>query len=88
MDLSEINHLANLSRLKLSPAEAENYAQKLTAIFEYVQKINQINTDHILPMAHAIPLALQFDHLRKDLGFEINSDQKNCFLNLSNQYIR
>ncbi len=85
MDLSEINRLANLSRLKLSPEEAENYAQKLTAIFQYIQKINQINTDAILPMAHAIPLELEFNSLREDLGFEISQDQKNLFLNLSSQ---
>ncbi len=85
MDLSEINHLAKLARLKLSPEEAENYAQKLTAIFQYTQKINQINTENISPMSHAIPLELNQETLRPDLNHLNNLSKldKNIYLNLS-----
>ena len=85
MNLSDIKQLANLAQLGLSPDESLRYAEKLTAIFAYVQKIDQINTDSILPMAHPIPLELKFNQLREDVGHPINQDQKDLFLNLSLQ---
>jgi aspartyl-tRNA(Asn)/glutamyl-tRNA(Gln) amidotransferase subunit C len=48
--------VAHLARLELSAAELETMTRQLSAIVEYVNKLQQVNTDGVEPLAHALPV--------------------------------
>lgn len=45
MTKDEVLHLAALSRIKLTEAEAETFTQEIDAILEYVSAVNEIVAD-------------------------------------------
>ncbi|MFQ5456997.1 MAG: Asp-tRNA(Asn)/Glu-tRNA(Gln) amidotransferase subunit GatC [Myxococcota bacterium] len=56
----EVLHVATLARLRLSEEEVETYARQLDAILSYVDKLEELDTKDIEPMAHVIPLETPF----------------------------
>jgi len=49
----EVEHVANLARLKLNDAEAERYTRDLNAILAFAAKLNELDTSDVLPTSHA-----------------------------------
>ena len=62
MSISEkdVEHIAYLARLELSPQEKILFTKQLGNILEYAQKINHLDTGGINPTAHAIPIETLF----------------------------
>jgi aspartyl-tRNA(Asn)/glutamyl-tRNA(Gln) amidotransferase subunit C len=50
----DVAKVALLSRLKLSDAELDLMTSQLVAILDYVERLSEVNTDGIEPMAHAV----------------------------------
>ena len=50
----EVRWVAELARLELSDAELETMTRQLGAIVEYVNQLQQVNTDGVEPLAHAL----------------------------------
>ena len=61
----DVQYVAQLARLALSPEEQEKLSGQLGHVLEYVGKLEEIDVKGIDPTAHAIPLA---NVLRKDLS--------------------
>jgi aspartyl-tRNA(Asn)/glutamyl-tRNA(Gln) amidotransferase subunit C len=72
LDEAQIRKVAKLSRLDLSDAEVEEFAGQLSSILDYVEKMNELNTDGIEPLAHCLPIANVFreDNVKESLGTE------------------
>lgn len=51
----EIKKIAHLARLNISDSEIESYVSKISQIIDWVEQINQADTDSVLPMAHPLP---------------------------------
>ena len=49
----EVEKVAHLSRLALSPAELGEMTTQLAAILSYVALLDEVDTDGVEPMAHA-----------------------------------
>lgn len=47
----EIKHVAELSRLSLTPAEEEKFRVQLDSILKYVSQLNEVDTKKIEPTA-------------------------------------
>lgn len=45
--LDDVRHMAKLANISLSDTEAERYAQELTAILSYVDRLQGINTTSV-----------------------------------------
>ena len=60
IDLQEIYQVARLARLKVTAEEAERLAAQLNRILAYMDKLNELETTAIEPMAHALPLTNAF----------------------------
>jgi aspartyl-tRNA(Asn)/glutamyl-tRNA(Gln) amidotransferase subunit C len=60
----EVLHVAELARLSLSPEEIELFTVQLNEILEYVEKLQELDTSGVAPLAHVIPL---FNVFREDL---------------------
>ncbi len=52
----QVRWVAHLARLDLSEAELETMTRQLSAILEYVDQLQRINTDHVGPLAHPLPI--------------------------------
>jgi len=55
LTLAEVEHIAQLARLKLTPAEKELYRAQLSAILEYAARLQKLDTSGIPPTASVLP---------------------------------
>ena len=51
-----INHVANLARLALTPEEKAQFARQLGDVLAYIEQLKQVDVSHVEPMAHAFPV--------------------------------
>ena len=56
LSLEEVEHVANLARLGLTDEEKELYREQLSAILEYAEMLNAVDTSAIAPTASVLPL--------------------------------
>ena len=56
IDEDRVRHIATLSRLELSDEEVAAFSGQLSAILEYVEQLNRLDTDDVEPTAHPLPL--------------------------------
>jgi len=72
IDRDVVKKVAKLSRLELSDAEVEEFTGQLRAILEYVEKMNELDTADVEPLAHCLAISnvLRADEARESLGTE------------------
>ena len=52
----QVEHVAHLARLKLMEEEIERYREQLSAVLEYIEMLNEVDTTAIPPTATVLPL--------------------------------
>ncbi len=52
----EVEYVARLARLRLSEEEKERFTHQLDQILEYVQQLNQLDTENVPPTSHVLAL--------------------------------
>jgi len=72
IDQAQVRKVARLSRLDLTEAEVEEFTGQLSAILDYVEKMNELDTDNVEPLAHCLPISNVFraDSVEESLGTE------------------
>ena len=72
IDQDQVRKVAKLSRLDLSDAEVEEFTGQLSAILGYVEKMNELDTENVEPLAHCLPVHNVFreDQVKPSLGSE------------------
>ncbi len=70
LDESQVRKVARLSRLELTDAEVEEFTGQLSAILDYVEKMNELDTESVEPLAHCLPISNVFrqDRVKKSLA--------------------
>ena len=63
MDLKTIKHIAKLSRISLEDEKAKKLTTDLSSIFEFIEKLNELNTKDVEPLTSIAETTLKF---RKD----------------------
>lgn len=53
-----------LSKLKIAPAERERTMTEMEKLLAYVEKLNEVDTEGVLPLSHGEPAG---DGLREDI---------------------
>jgi aspartyl-tRNA(Asn)/glutamyl-tRNA(Gln) amidotransferase subunit C len=56
IDETQVRHIAMLSRLELTDREVAAFTEQLSAILQYVEQLNQLDTEGVEPTAHPLPL--------------------------------
>ncbi len=51
---AEVQHVAMLARLKLTPAEVADFASQLGRMLDYFQVLNEVDTEDVEPMSYAV----------------------------------
>ncbi len=54
--IKQIEQVASLSRIKLTDEEKGIFREQLTDILGYIEKLNELDTDDVQPMAYATSL--------------------------------
>ena len=80
MNIKTIKHIAKLSHLDLTEEEMESYAGELTAILDYMKELNEVDTEGVEPVAHAVSLRNVF---RDDEHGETNIESAAELINAS-----
>jgi aspartyl-tRNA(Asn)/glutamyl-tRNA(Gln) amidotransferase subunit C len=57
LTLEQVEHIAQLARLTLSAEEKALYQGQLSAILEYFEKLEKLDTEAISPTATVLPLS-------------------------------
>jgi len=52
----QVRHIAKLARLKLSDAEVKKFSKELTSILNYIDILNEIDTENTKPTAQVTGL--------------------------------
>lgn len=52
----EVRHVAELAKLRLTEAEIEQYAGQLSAILEYAERLQEVDTSTVPPTPYILPL--------------------------------
>ena len=64
IDLKTIKHISKLSRISVDDAKADKLAGDLNSIIDFIEKLNELNTDNIEPLTSVVETTLK---LRTDV---------------------
>jgi aspartyl-tRNA(Asn)/glutamyl-tRNA(Gln) amidotransferase subunit C len=53
----QVLRVAALARLKLTPQEIRAFAPQLNQVLDYVAQLNEVDSENVEPMVHAIELS-------------------------------
>lgn len=76
----QVKHTAKLARLGLNKKEEKKFQKELSSILDFVEKLNELNTDKIEPTAHITGLE---NVVREDNPWDKNEEQRKKLLELS-----
>jgi aspartyl-tRNA(Asn)/glutamyl-tRNA(Gln) amidotransferase subunit C len=51
-----IDHVANLARINLTPEEKERFAGQIGDVLTYIAQLNEVDVSGVEPTAHAFPV--------------------------------
>jgi aspartyl-tRNA(Asn)/glutamyl-tRNA(Gln) amidotransferase subunit C len=66
---NEVEHVSRLARLALSAEELDSMTGEMDAILGYVEQLATLDTDGIVPTAHAVPMENAFRPDEVKAGF-------------------
>lgn len=69
----QVKELAHVARIQLSDEEVNTFAKQLDELLQYVQVINEVNTDDVEPLTHALPIqnAFREDEVESSLSIDL-----------------
>jgi aspartyl-tRNA(Asn)/glutamyl-tRNA(Gln) amidotransferase subunit C len=72
IDEMQVRKVARLARLELTEEEISEFTGQLSAILDYVEKMNKLDTNDVEPLAHCLPISNVFrrDCVKESLGTE------------------
>ena len=73
IDKNTINKIARLSRIKLDDKESEDYIKDLNSILDWVEQLNEVNTENVEPLSNISSSILP---KREDVSKDANSSDE------------
>ncbi len=72
LSTADVEHIAELAKLALTPDEIEQYRRQLSAILEHFETLQQVDTSSVPPTASVLPLrtVMRADQVRPSLPTE------------------
>ena len=59
IDLKTIKHISKLSRISVDDVKADKLAGDLNSIFDFIKKLNELNTDNVEPLTSVAETTLK-----------------------------
>ena len=69
----DVEYIASLSKLKFEENELENFTHQLNDILAYVEKLNELDTENVMPLSHPVENNNVFreDELKPSIATEV-----------------
>ena len=55
--VKDVQHVAKLARLQLSPEEEAPFTEQMNAILQYAEKLNELDTENVKPTTHVLQVS-------------------------------
>ncbi|WP_340025780.1 Asp-tRNA(Asn)/Glu-tRNA(Gln) amidotransferase subunit GatC [Paenibacillus sp. FSL K6-1096] len=55
--VKDVQHVARLARLQLSPEEEATFTEQMNAILQYAEKLNELDTENVKPTTHVLQVS-------------------------------
>ena len=78
ISLEDVQHVAALARLDLSPEEEEKLVTELGSILGYVEKLGELDTEGVAPTAHVLDVGPAFREDEVRNGPEVDALLENA----------
>ena len=75
--VKDVQHVAKLARLQLSPEEEATFTEQMNAILQYAGKLNELGTENVQPTTHV----LQVSNVMRDDVVKESLSQEEALLN-------
>ncbi|MNC71204.1 Aspartyl/glutamyl-tRNA(Asn/Gln) amidotransferase subunit C [compost metagenome] len=75
--VKDVQHVAKLARLHLSPEEEAKLTEQMNAILQYAEKLNELDTENVKPTTHV----LQVSNVMRDDVVKESLSQEEALLN-------
>ncbi|WNS43009.1 Asp-tRNA(Asn)/Glu-tRNA(Gln) amidotransferase subunit GatC [Paenibacillus sp. MMS20-IR301] len=75
--VKDVQHVAKLARLQLSPEEEGTFTEQMNAILQYAEKLNELDTENVQPTTHV----LQVSNVMRDDVVKESLSQEEALLN-------
>lgn len=72
---SQVRYVAELAHLQLSEEEVLRFTEELSAVLAYMEKLNELDTEGVEPMAQVLFEAEETATLREDVEHETLGSQ-------------
>ncbi|MEL7048712.1 MAG: Asp-tRNA(Asn)/Glu-tRNA(Gln) amidotransferase subunit GatC [Pseudomonadota bacterium] len=59
VDEATVKRIARLARIQISDDEAEGLVSELSGILDWVEQLDEVNTDSVEPMTRVVPIDLK-----------------------------
>lgn len=68
----DVEYIAELAKLEYTEEEKEKFTAQFNTILEYIDKLNELNTDDVEPLSHVIELSnvVREDEVKPSLPIE------------------
>jgi aspartyl-tRNA(Asn)/glutamyl-tRNA(Gln) amidotransferase subunit C len=63
---SDVDKIAELGRLELTPDETDAFTRQLAAILDYTAKLNELDTSSVEPMSHSVTATGDTEYTQRD----------------------
>ena len=73
LNKQDIEHIAKLAKLKFNDEEIDKLAPQLNRILQYVEKLNELDTENVEPLSHPVANTNVF---REDIQKESTSTEE------------
>lgn len=80
IDSKDVEHIAHLSRVEFAENEKKKFREELSAIFKFVEKLNEADTTNIKPLTGGTKLE---NAMREDEQIDMNLEGRQA--NILNQ---
>ena len=60
IDLKTVKHISKLARISFEEKKAEKLANDMNAIFEFIEKLNELKTENVEPLTSIAETTLRF----------------------------
>ena len=54
VSIKDVEHIAELARLKFNEDELKSFTNQLNEILTYVEKLNELDTENVEPLSHPV----------------------------------
>jgi aspartyl-tRNA(Asn)/glutamyl-tRNA(Gln) amidotransferase subunit C len=82
-----IDHVADLARLALTPEEKAVFARQLGDVLTYIEQLKQVDVSSVEPMAHAFPVCNVWAEDVPQPGLPVEAALRNAPLQRDHQFV-